>query len=187
MSTANRNINGAKPEVEDTAYIHPTAVIIGRVKIGGNVFVGPGAVVRADEQSSSITIESNCNIQDRVLIHALEGSSVLVGKNTSLAHGCIVHGPSKISENCFIGFGSVIFSADINNGVCIKHLVVVEGVTVLPERIIESHSLINCETDVVSLGHVDKKNKEFMERVVEVNLNLVEEYKNRELGPGLNF
>ncbi len=172
--------NAGCPQIDNTAHIDPRAVIIGRVKIGKNVFVGPGAVVRADEPGSSITIKDNCNIQDRVIIHALGDTSVLVEENTSLAHGCIIHGPCRIGKGSFVGFGSVVFDADIDKGVCIKHLVVVEGVSVLPERIIESHSLINCEDDVRELKYTDKKYKNFMAKVVEVNLSLTKEYKGKE-------
>lgn len=101
-----KNPDGKFPSINKTAYIDSTAVIIGDVKIGKNVFVGPGAVIRADEPNSSITVKDNCNIQDRVIIHALENSSVSIDKSTSLAHGCIIHGPCKIGKNCFIGSGS---------------------------------------------------------------------------------
>ena len=111
------NPEGDYPQIDDSAYIDSTAVIIGKVDIGKNVFIGPGAVVRADELGSSITIKDNCNIQDRVIIHALENTSVLIEENTSLVHGCIVHGPCKIGKNCFIGFGSVVFNAEVGSEV----------------------------------------------------------------------
>lgn len=174
------NPNGAYPQIHGSAYVDPTAVIIGTVSIGKHVFIGPGAVIRADELGSSIVIKNNCNIQDRVIIHALENTSVVIEENTSLAHGAIVHGPCKIGKNCFVGFGSVVFKAEVGDGVCIKHLAVVEEVTVIPERIIESHSLINCEEDVRDLRYADKKYKEFMEKVIKVNLNLVKGYKTEE-------
>ena len=53
-----------------------------------------------------IRVKDNCNVQDKVVIHALENTSVLIGANTSLAHACIVHGPCKIGKGCFVGFGS---------------------------------------------------------------------------------
>ncbi|MBU4211433.1 MAG: hypothetical protein KKD33_02485 [Verrucomicrobia bacterium] len=64
-----------------------------------------------------------------------------------MRYGCIIHGPCKIGKNCFIGFGSVVFKAEIGDGVCIKHLAVVKRVDIIPERIIESHCLVNCEED----------------------------------------
>jgi carbonic anhydrase/acetyltransferase-like protein (isoleucine patch superfamily) len=173
-----RNPGGEHPQIHDSAYVDPTAVIIGKVKIGRKVFVGPGAVIRADEPGSSITVEDNCNIQDRVVIHALGRSSVLIAGNTSLAHGCIVHGPCSIGPNCFIGFGSVVFNADIGSGVCIKHLAVVEDVQVMPGKVIGSGSLVSREGDVRELRQAGETEKQFMENVIEANLELVEGYKN---------
>jgi len=172
-----RNPSGNNPEIDNTAYIHPSAVIIGNVVIGKNVFVGPGAVIRADEQSSSILIQDNCNIQDRVIIHALENSSVTIEQNSSLAHGCIVHGPCKIARNCFIGFGSIVFKAEIGEGVVIKHLAVVEGVIIPPERVVESTQLINNDNDVKGLKFTENDLKIFSKKVVEVNLNLAKSYR----------
>ena len=62
-----------------------------------------GAVIRADGPRSSIVIRDNCNIQERVIIHALENTSVFIEETGSLAHGCIIHGPCKIGKDCFIG------------------------------------------------------------------------------------
>ncbi|MGA1867856.1 MAG: carbonate dehydratase [bacterium] len=166
------------PHIDNTAYIDPTAVIIGRVVIGKNVFVGPGAVIRADEPESSITVEDNCNVQDRVIIHALENSFVLIEENTSLAHGCIVHGPCKIGKYCFVGFGSVVFNAEICKGVVIKHLSCIEGVKILPEKLVESCTLVNSEDDGKRLGFTDKEIKSFVEKVVLANLLLAKGYKN---------
>ncbi len=172
-----RNPHGEYPKIDNTSYIDNTALIIGAVKIGKNVFVGPGAVIRADEPSSSITIQDNCNIQDRVIIHALENSSVLVEENTSLAHGCIIHGPCKISKNCFVGFGSVVFNAEISNDVFIKHLVVVDGVSIPPERVIESCTLITNKDKTNNLQTSDQSLKKFAGTVVRTNLDLVKKYK----------
>lgn len=174
------NPKGDYPQIDDTTYIDPTAVIIGRVTIGKNVFVGPTAVIRADEPGSTIVIGDNCNVQDRVIIHALEDSSVLIEENTSLAHGCIIHGPCKIGKDCFIGFGSVVFKTEISEGVCVKHLAVIEAVDVLPERVVESSQLVNSEDDIRELRYVDKKLKDFAKKVVEVNLELVNRYKSQE-------
>lgn len=169
--------SGNTPTVDNTSYIHPTAVIIGNVTIGQNVFVGPGAVIRADERGSSIIIQDNCNIQDRAIIHALENSSVTIEQNTSLSHGSIVHGPCKIGKNCFIGFGSVVFRADLGNGVLIKHLAVVEGVSVPSQRMVEPTQLVANESDARGLQFADNGLKLFSQRVIEVNLALVKGYK----------
>ena len=103
------NHMGDWPQVDPSAYIDPTAQLIGKVRIGPRVYVGPNAVIRADEADSSlrvspIEIGSECNVQDGVIIHALSGSKVMVGRRSSLGHGCIVHGPCTLGKRCFIGF-----------------------------------------------------------------------------------
>lgn len=172
-----RNPQGDYPQIDESAYIAPVAVIVGKVSIGKNVFVGPTAVIRADEPGSSIFIEDNCNVQDRVIIHTLEDSSVSIGENTSLAHSCIVHGPCKIGKNCYIGFGSVVFKSEIDEGVVVKHLAVVEGVNIFSGKVVESFQLVNSEDDARKLRYADKKLKDFVKRVVEINLDLVKGYK----------
>jgi len=173
------NPKGDYPQIDNSVYIDLTALIIGKVKIGKDVFVGPGAVIRADEPGSSIDIKDNCNIQDRVIIHALKDTSVLIEENTSLAHGCIVHGPCKISRNCFVGFGSVVFNAEVGEEVFIKHLVVVEGINIFPERVVESSRLINSEDEVKKLRRADKKSRDFISNVIKANLDLLERYKTK--------
>jgi len=173
-----KNPNGDHPEIDNIAYIDPASVIIGNIKIGKNVFIGPQAILRADEPNSLISIGDNCNIQDRVVVHTLEDTSVIIKNNTSLAHGCIIHGPCNIGKNCFIGFGSVVFNAKIGNGAVIMHLSVVEGVSILSERMVESSQSINRIEDAKGLKHVDKKLKKFAKKVIGANLNLTKGYKN---------
>ena len=172
-----KNPQGDYPQIDKSTYVDSTAVIIGKVNIGKNIFVGPAAVIRADEPGSAIVIGDNCNVQDRVIIHALRDSSVLIGGNTSLAHGCIVHGPCKISKNCFIGFGSIVFNSEIGRDVIIKHLVVVEGVNISAKKIVESGKAIRDEKDVRELKYADKKIKGFVEKVVKTNLDLTKGYR----------
>ena len=164
------------PQIDNTAYIDSTAVIIGRVRIGKNVFVGPGAVIRADEPESSITVEDSCNVQDRVIIHALGSSSVLIEESTSLSHGCIIHGPCRIGKNCFVGFGSVVFNAEICKGVFIKYLSCVEGVKILADKVVESCRSVNSVDAANKLGFIDKEIKDFSKKVIKANLNLVKGY-----------
>ena len=175
-----RNPKGDYPKIDKTAYIDPSAVIIGKVKIGKNVFVAPGAVIRSDEAGSFVSIGDSSNIQDRVIIHALGNSSVTIGKNTSLAHGCIVHGPCKIGKGCFVGFGSVIFKSELADYVFIKHLAVVEGANIPYKKVIPSGEVIGSDKLKI-LKSVSKKTRDFSKQVIKTNLNLRKEYlKNNE-------
>jgi len=176
-----RNPNEELPAIHKTAYVHPTAVIIGQVRIGRRVFVGPGAVIRADEPGSSIIIHDNCNVQDRVVIHALEKTSVIVEESTSLSHGCIIHGPCKIGRNCFVGFGSVVFKAEINEGTVIKHLTVAEGIKISSNKLVTNGTVIDSEDMIKQLAPATEKLKTFSQKVVRTNLDLVKAYKKEEI------
>lgn len=171
------NPSGEYPKIDKTAYIDPTAMIIGKVKIGKNVFVAPGAIVRADESGSSVTIGDSSNIQDRIIIHALGNSSVIIGKNTSLSHGCIVHGPCKIGKGCFIGFGSVIFKANIKDNVFVKSLVVIEGVRIPDKKLIPNGAIISSPKAVELLQSISKEEMVFAKRVIKANLWLAKGYR----------
>lgn len=172
-----RNPQGDYPKIDKTAYIDPSAVVIGKVNIGKNVFVAPGAVIRSDERKSSIAIGDNCNVQDRVIIHALGNSSVAIEKNTSLSHGCIIHGPCRIGKNCFIGFGSVIFKANLHEGVFVRFSAVVSGVVIPARRVIADGAVIDTAEKVRGLASAPEESRKFTQNVLKANLELVRGYK----------
>ncbi|MEG6673260.1 carbonate dehydratase, partial [Pseudomonas aeruginosa] len=80
-----------------------TAIICGKVIIQANVFVGPSAVIRADEVDADggmhpIVIGANSNIQDGVVIHSKSGAAGTIGEHSSIAHRSIVHGPCEVGD-----------------------------------------------------------------------------------------
>ncbi len=173
------NHAGQNPKIHATAFVHPSAVVIGNVEIGENVFVGPNAVIRSDEPGAcgtveSIVIEKEVNVQDCVVIHASGGSRVRIGKGASLAHGSVVHGPCDVGENCFIGFRSVVFKACLENGVVIQHQALVEGVA-LPEGIhVPSMTSVQNESDVRRLSPASAELTAFADQVRKTNVFLAE-------------
>ncbi len=171
------NPSGVYPQIHSSSYMHETAIIIGNVKIGENVFIGPGAVIRADERNSKIIIGDNCNVQDRVIIHCLEETTVIIHQETSLAHGCIIHGPTEIGQNCFIGFASVVFDVSLGSRVVVKHQCCIEKVVIPSNKLIESGQCLRNATDVGRLENLSQCDKDFMDKVLKANLELVSGYK----------
>lgn len=165
------------PKIDKSAYVHATAVIIGNVKIGKNVFVGPGAVLRADEPESQIVIGDDCNVQDRVVVHALQGSTVSVRLGSSLSHGCIVHGPCEVGAGSFIGFGAVVFSSILAENIFVGHLALVVGVTIPAGRSVPNHHRVETLSGVQKLSSVSREQEDFMLGVVQMNKKLAKEYK----------
>jgi carbonic anhydrase/acetyltransferase-like protein (isoleucine patch superfamily) len=172
-----QNPHRQMPEISRSAWISETAVIVGNVIIRDNVFVAPNAVIRADEPGSSIVIGSGCNVQDNVVIHALSDSEVVVGRSTSLAHGCIVHGPCRIGERSFIGFGAVIFDCTIGKDTLILHNATVRGVEIPSGRVVPDGQTIIKQDDVRGLEETTPDLEGFKRSVVKTNIDLVRDYR----------
>ena len=166
------------PKISESAWISETAVIVGNVTIEDDVFVAHHAVIRADEPGSSIVIGRGSNVQDNVVIHALSGSKVSIGSTTSLAHGCIVHGPCLIGEGCFVGFGAVVFDCNIGNDVVILHNSTVRGVTIPSSKVVMDGKIIIEQEDVGNLEEITPDLVEFKVSVVNANMELKDSYKN---------
>lgn len=134
-------------------------------------------MIRADEPGSSIVIRSGCNVQDNVIIHSLSNSEVKIGNKTSLAHGCIVHGPCEIGENCFVGFGAVVFDCILGENSAVLHRAVVRGVEVLPHRMVPDGAIITDQKAASLLEDLTTDLAEFKKSIVRANLELVIGYK----------
>lgn len=98
-------IDGLTPVVDPTAFVAPTAVLIGDVIIGAGVYIGPGAVLRGD--FGRITVEAGSNIQDTCVLHTLPNGDTVIEANGHVGHGAILHG-CRICSGALIGMGAVI-------------------------------------------------------------------------------
>ncbi|NQT16174.1 MAG: carbonate dehydratase [Planctomycetes bacterium] len=173
------NGTGDFPKVARSAYVHPTATILGNVIVEEEAFIGPGAVIRADEPGPDgkvrpIIIGEQVNVQDCAVVHALGGSEVNVGHGSSITHAAVVHGPCDIGANCLIGFNSVVFRATLGNGVIVMHQALVEGVNVPPALHVPSMTAVQSEEDVRRLGPAPPDLVAFAQKVTRVNLQLRE-------------
>lgn len=177
-----RNPNGDVPVVHETAFVDPTAILCGKVIVEENVFIGPYAVIRADEVNDAggmeaIVIGAGSNIQDGVVIHCKAGGGVHIGRGTSIAHRSIVHGPCTVGDNCFIGFNSVLFNCEVGEGSVVRHNSVVEGCEVPAGFYIPSTANIHSDEDLARIGRATPEQVDFSESVAQANLELVRGYK----------
>lgn len=161
------------PTIDETAFVDPKAEVIGDVRIGKFVYIAPFAVLRADE-GSPIVIGDKTNVQDGVIIHALKNTQVKIGKEVSLAHGCIVHGEAEIGDNSFIGFKTIILRSKIGKGCFIGHGAIVIDAEI-PDRKFVPHGHVVKKDD--TFEDITNEQKEFMEEVVEVNIEFAKAYK----------
>lgn len=177
-----KNPRGDLPQIHADAFIDPTAIICGKVIIHENVFVGPYAVIRADEVNENgdmdpIIIGANSNIQDGVVIHSKSGGRVVIGEHTSIAHRSIVHGPCVVGDRVFIGFNSVLFNCVIEDGCVVRYNSVVDGCTLPAGFYVPSTTRIGADTDLDTIPRVCVVAAEFSEDVALTNIDLVRGYK----------
>lgn len=97
--------NGVRPVIHESAFIHPLAAVIGRVQIGKQVYVGPGAAIRGDW--GNILIEDGCNVQENCTIHMFPGVTVVLESGAHIGHGAVVHG-ARVGRNSLIGMNAVL-------------------------------------------------------------------------------
>ena len=99
-----------------SAFVHDQANVAGKVLLGAHVHIAAGSSVRADE-GSPFFIGNNTNVQDGVVIHALKNRRVVVGgeewavyvgRDVSIAHNALIHGPCYIGDHTFVGFKAVV-------------------------------------------------------------------------------
>ena len=96
---------GRSPRVHPTAFVAPTAVLIGDVIVGEQASVWFGTVLRAD--MDRIEIGARSNIQDNSTIHTDEHEPTIIGEDVTIGHNALVHS-SVVERNVLIGQASVL-------------------------------------------------------------------------------
>ncbi len=134
---------GEKPRINETAFVHPEATIIGNVKIGPHSSVWPGAVIRGD--FAKVEIGSYTCVMDNAVIHpadvyredSIDYVPVEVGDYIIVGHRALIHG-AKINDECIVGAGSIVFNeAEVkNNSIVGMGAVVLENEEVPPKKIV---------------------------------------------------
>ncbi|MFK0090578.1 phenylacetic acid degradation protein PaaY [Pseudomonas sp. NPDC090755] len=99
------SLDGLTPVVHPSAYVHPSAVLIGDVIIGAGCYVGPLASLRGD--FGRIVLEEGANIQDTCVMHGFPESDTVVGRNGHIGHGAVLHG-CRIGEDVLVGMNAVV-------------------------------------------------------------------------------
>jgi len=110
-------IDGIKPVVHPSAYVHPEAVVIGDVLIGPNCYIAPFAALRGD--FGRIVLESGVNIQDSCVLHGFPETDTLIEEDGHIGHAAVLHG-CTIKRNALIGMNAVI----MDNAVIGDHSIV---------------------------------------------------------------
>ena len=110
------SIEGVVPVIDPSAYVHPSAVLIGDVIVGPGCYVGPCASLRGD--FGRIVLHRGANVQDTCVIHGFPEQDTVVEENGHIGHGAIVHG-ARIGRNSLIGMNAVIMDNAVVGAECI--------------------------------------------------------------------
>ncbi|WP_265693437.1 phenylacetic acid degradation protein PaaY [Providencia rustigianii] len=103
-------IDGITPVVSPESFVHPTAVIIGDVIIGKNVYIGPNASLRGD--FGRLIIKDGANVQDNCVMHGFPQFDTVIEENGHIGHGAILHG-CHIKRNALVGMNSVVMDGAV--------------------------------------------------------------------------
>jgi phenylacetic acid degradation protein len=126
------SIDGATPVVDPTAYVHPSAVLIGDVIVGPGCYVGPTACLRGD--FGRLELHAGSNVQDGCILHAYPGTETIVEEHGHIGHGAILHG-CTVRRNALVGMNAVVNdNAVIGESAIVAALAFVKAEMIVPPR-----------------------------------------------------
>jgi carbonic anhydrase/acetyltransferase-like protein (isoleucine patch superfamily) len=120
---------GKSPTVDPSAFIAPTATLIGDVIVEAGASVWYGAVLRADY--APVIVRLGANVQDGSILHGPPDHPTEVGVRATVAHLCVVHG-AVLEEECLIANGTTVL----------------DGARVGARSLVAAHSLVASGADI---------------------------------------
>ncbi|HEX6308097.1 MAG TPA: gamma carbonic anhydrase family protein [Longimicrobiales bacterium] len=119
--------HGRIPRVHPTAFVAPTAVLIGDVEVGPESSIWFGAVLRGDHPDHGIRIGARASVQDNCVLHVSARGPTIVGDEVTVGHGAVFES-CEIRRGCLIGMNAVIL-----HGAVIDEYALVAALSVVPE------------------------------------------------------
>lgn len=104
------------PDIHPSAFVHDDATIIGSVIMHANTSVWPNVVARGD--TAPMVIGEGSNIQDGTVLHADHDQPLIIGKNVTVGHLCMLHG-CTIGDGSLIGIQSVVLNRSVIGKDCL--------------------------------------------------------------------
>ena len=98
-------IDGLRPVVHPSAFVHPDAVLIGDVHVGPRCYVAPLASLRGD--FGRIVLKEGSNLQDNCVMHGFPNLDTVVEEDGHIGHAAVLHG-CRIGRNALVGMNAVV-------------------------------------------------------------------------------
>ena len=96
-----------EPCIDPAAWVAPSAVVIGDVRLAAGASLWPTAVARGDV--STIAVGERSNVQDGAVLHGDENLPVRIGADVTIGHRAVVHG-ATLEDGCLIGIGAIVLN-----------------------------------------------------------------------------
>lgn len=139
MTTPSRGIfelDGARPKIHPTAWVAPSAVLIGAVTLEDHASVWFNCTLRAD--TNSITIGARSNIQDGTIIHVNPGAryAARIGADVTVGHAAIIHA-CTLEDGAFVAMGAIVLDGAIicTGGLLAAHSTLPPGKRIGPNEL----------------------------------------------------
>lgn len=128
------SFGGRRPRIAGSAFVAPTAVVIGDVEVGEGASLWFGAVLRGDHPEHGIRVGARVNVQDNAVIHTSDQGPTVLDDEVTVGHGAIMES-CRIGRRTVVGMGaSVLQRADVGEGCVIAAGAVVKEGAVIPPR-----------------------------------------------------
>lgn len=156
------------PEIDKSAWVFPSADIIGKVIIGPKVYIGAGAVIRGDY--GTISIGEGTAIEENVTIHARMNDKCIIGKDVTVGHAAMIHN-CTINDNAVIGMNSTVSDYSVVG----EWAIIAEGAVVKSKSQIKANA-IAAGIPAVEIGEVNEKQKAFWSMAKQIYQELARDY-----------
>jgi carbonic anhydrase/acetyltransferase-like protein (isoleucine patch superfamily) len=123
------SFEGKQPVVHHTAFVAPTAVLVGDVTVEENASVWYNAVIRAD--FAPVVVRRGANVQDCAVVHVTPLHGVDIGAGATIGHGCVIHG-AALGEEALVGNGATVL----------------DGVRIGPRAMVAAGALVTPGTEI---------------------------------------
>lgn len=125
-------IDGVRPVVHPSAYVHPSAVLIGDVIVGPRCYIGPLASLRGD--FGRLVLEEGANLQDSCVMHGFAGEETVVEVDGHIGHGAVLHG-CRVRRNAMVGMNAVVMDrAEVGEESIVAAMSFVKAGMLIPPR-----------------------------------------------------
>jgi carbonic anhydrase/acetyltransferase-like protein (isoleucine patch superfamily) len=127
------SFGGATPQIHPSAWVAPTATLIGKVVVEEEASIWFGAVLRGDDPEHEIRVGARTSVQDNCVVHVSARGPTLIGAEVTVGHGAVL-------ESCTIGRGALIG----------MNAVILQGARVGDEALIAAGAVVGADSEIAA-------------------------------------